>query len=189
VVKIYTRTGDAGQTSLLSGGRVGKDHGRIEAYGTLDEVSAVLGLLYSEPLPADAVERLQTVQESLLAIGAVLADAEGRFEADEAAWDPAPLEGWIDAMDAGLPPLKAFILPGGCRGAALAHVARTVCRRAERRVKTLSDRSETVPPGVLPYLNRLSDALFVLARHLNARLGISDPEWRPRGTVNPTKLG
>jgi len=180
VVKIYTRTGDGGETSLFSGGRVAKDHVRIEAYGTLDELSSVLGLLSSEPLPAGAGDRLHRVQESLLALGAVLADPEGRVRPDQAAWDPASLERWVDEMDAELPSLQAFILPGGCRAAAVTHVARTVCRRAERRVRTVVETCGGVPEGVLPYLNRLSDLLFVLARFLNARLGIEESTWRGR---------
>ncbi len=182
-VKVYTRTGDRGQTSLLSGGRVSKDHVRIEAYGTLDELSSVLGLLRTEPLPDDTARRLLAVQESLLEVGAVLADAEGRRQPDASAWDATSLERWVDEMDAELPPLSSFVVPGGCRAAALAHLARTVCRRAERRVTTLAGLADgvgAVPGGLLPYLNRLSDLLFVLARFLNARLGVASPEWRSR---------
>ncbi len=175
-MKIYTRTGDGGQTSLFSGGRVAKAHPRIEAYGTLDELNSLLGLLRVEPLPEDVSRFLLEVQETLFVLGGVLADPEGRFVPEAGAWDPAPLERWIDRMDAEMPELRAFILPGGSRSAALAHLARTVCRRAERRVLLL----EALPDGVVPYLNRLSDALFVLARFVNHRLGIADPEWRPK---------
>lgn len=180
VAKIYTRTGDRGETSLFSGGRVGKDHARIEAYGTVDELSSVLGLLICEPLPPGVADRLREVQENLFVIGSVLADVEGRLDLAGGGWDPEPLERWIDQLDAELPELKSFILPGGSRAAAMAHVARTVCRRAERRVTTVADDAEAVPAGVLPYLNRLSDLLFTLARHLNARLGVSEQAWRPR---------
>lgn len=173
-MKVYTKTGDGGETSLFSGGRVGKDHPRIEAYGTIDELNSVLGLLLTEPVPDEVEERLVVVQSSLFSIGAALADPESKLTPDEAAWSVEPLESWIDAMDLSLDELRAFILPGGCRGAALAHVARTVCRRAERRVLSI----EEIHPGIVPYLNRLSDALFVLSRFLNARLGIADPEWR-----------
>jgi cob(I)alamin adenosyltransferase len=176
-VKIYTKTGDEGETSLYSGGRVGKNHPRIEAYGTVDELNSVIGLLLSEELPELAVQRLRDVQASLFSIGGVLADPERKLAPDTTDWASGDLESWIDAMDAGLDELRAFILPGGCRSAALAHVARTVCRRAERRVLVIDD----VPHGVVPFLNRLSDALFVLARSLNAERGIADSEWRPGG--------
>jgi cob(I)alamin adenosyltransferase len=175
-MKVYTRTGDSGETSLFSGGRVAKDNPRIEAYGTVDELNSVLGLLLTEALPDASVEHLRAVQAVLFSIGGALADVEGRLPRDPEAWATGPLEAWIDAMDAELGELRSFILPGGCRGAALAHVARTVCRRAERRVLLIPG----APPGIVPFLNRLSDALFVLARSLNARLGIADPEWRSR---------
>lgn len=180
MARIYTRTGDGGETSLFSGGRVGKDHDRIEAYGTVDELSSVLGLLACEPLPSGVADRLRAVQESLFAIGSVLADAEGRLQLAVGAWDPEPLESWIDELDGELPALKAFILPGGSRAAALSHVARTVCRRAERRVTRVAEGGGAVPEGILPYLNRLSDLMFTLARHLNARLGLPEQEWHPR---------
>ena len=174
MAKVYTRTGDRGQTSLFSGGRVAKDHQRIEAYGSLDELNAVLGVLLVEPLPDGVVERLRSVQDVLFTLGSVLADSAGQLTVDSAAWDPGPLEEWIDEMDSELEPLRAFIVPGGSRAAALAHLARTVCRRAERRTIVLDG---DIPEGVLAYLNRLSDALFVLARSINARLGIIDPTW------------
>lgn len=179
-MKIYTRTGDAGQTSLFSGGRVPKDHLRVEAYGTVDELNSVLGLLLCEPLPDGVVDRLRSVQSSLFSIGGTLADPGGKFPHDPAAWHAAPLEEWIDAMETELAPLDRFILPGGSRAAALAHVGRTVCRRAERRVLAVASDERGVPDGLLPYLNRLSDALFVLARFANGRLGLADPEWTPR---------
>jgi cob(I)alamin adenosyltransferase len=180
VAKIYTRTGDRGETSLFSGGRVGKDHARIEAYGTVDELSSILGLLACEALPPGVAQRLHEVQEALFVIGSALADVEGKLDLAGSGWDPAPLESWIDELDGMLPELRSFILPGGSRAAAVAHVARTVCRRAERRVATVAEGAGAVPEGVLPYLNRLSDLLFTLARHLNARLGVEEQEWRPR---------
>jgi cob(I)alamin adenosyltransferase len=176
-MKVYTKTGDEGETSLLSGGRVRKDDLRIEAYGTVDELNAVLGLLLTEDLPESVSAPVLQCQRSLFAIGAALADPEARVEHSNAAWDPTPIEQWIDAMDSELESLRAFILPGGCRAAALSHVARTVCRRAERRVLALSDRDGGLPEGVVSYLNRMSDALFVSARYLNLGAGISDPEW------------
>jgi cob(I)alamin adenosyltransferase len=180
-VKVYTRTGDDGQTSLFSGGRVPKDDLRVEAYGTVDELNSMLGLLLCEELAADTTERLIGIQEALFAAGAALADSEGREAGGSAAWDVPAIEQWIDLMDSELDELRAFILPGGSRAAALAHVARTVCRRAERRVHSLSGTRAGVPPGLLPYLNRLSDAFFVLARHLNLRAGVPDTPWRPLG--------
>jgi len=179
-MKVYTRTGDGGDTSLFGGARVAKDDLRVEAYGTVDELSSLLGLLRTEPLPDGVDERLAGLQSSLFAVGGVLADPDGRFPYEPSSWAPGPLEAWIDEMDAELAELRAFVLPGGSRGASLAHVARTVCRRAERRVRSVLTSGGDLPDGVLPYLNRLSDALFVLARFLNARLGVADLEWRPR---------
>jgi cob(I)alamin adenosyltransferase len=176
-MKIYTRKGDAGETSLLSGGRVRKEESRVEAYGTVDELVSLLGLLRCEPLPDGVNGRLVAIQESLFAVGAALADPQGRMEHDPSAWDAAWLEGWIDAMDGEIEPLTAFILPGGSRAAAVAHVARTVCRRAERRVGALVDDPGGVPEGIQAYLNRLSDTLFTLSRFINARSGISETEW------------
>jgi cob(I)alamin adenosyltransferase len=158
---------------------VAKDDVRIEAYGTVDELNSQMGLLLCEPLPDETARMIVTVQSSLFAIGAVLADPEGRAEHTAQAWDAEPIEDWIDGMDAELDTLRSFILPGGSRSAALAHVARTVCRRAERRVFTVAEGGAVLPEGLLPYLNRLSDGLFVLARFLNARSGIVDTEWHP----------
>lgn len=162
---------------MFSGGRVGKDDPRVEAYGTIDELNSVLGLLLTEPLPDDVIVRVRAVQSALFSIGSAMADPEVNLDRDPSDWSAEPLESWIDAMDASLDELRAFILPGGCRGAALAHVARTVCRRAERRVLAV----DRVDPEIVPYLNRLSDALFVLARYLNHRLGFADPEWHRSG--------
>ena len=133
-MKVYTRRGDTGETSLLSGGRVRKEDARVEAYGTVDELVSLLGLLRCEPLPDDVEGRLVVIQESLFSVGAALADPERRIEHDPCVWDAEYLEDWIDAMDGEIEPLTVFILPGGSRAAAVAHVARTVCRRAERRV-------------------------------------------------------
>ena len=177
-MKVYTKTGDAGKTSLISGGRVRKDNARIEAYGTVDELNSVLGVLVAEGPPADVAGHLSACQNALFSIGAYLADPEGRIEHSSDAWNESPVEDWIDAMDSELEELRAFILPGGCRAAAFAHVARTVCRRAERRVLAISDSEDPAAETVVPYLNRLSDALFVCARYLNKRAGIDDIEWR-----------
>ena len=178
-VKVYTRTGDRGETSLLSGGRVGKDDLRVEAYGTVDELNAHLGVLRAEPLWPDCHEQLRTVQEELFSIGGALADPAGRQADALPEWDVARLEAWIDAMETELEPLSAFILPGGTRAAGLAHVARTVCRRAERRVCTVQRELGLRNAALLVYLNRLSDALFVLARLVNARSGRDEPTWQP----------
>jgi cob(I)alamin adenosyltransferase len=173
-MKVYTKTGDRGETSLYSGGRVTKVHPRIEAYGTVDELNSTLGLLLSERLPDGVAEQIVRVQSVLFEIGASLADPEATLDGGSTPWSCEPLEEWIDSMDEQLDDLRAFILPGGSRPAAIAHVARTVCRRAERRVLAVGE----IDDGIIPYLNRLSDALFVVARAVNAELGIDDPEWR-----------
>lgn len=182
-MKVYTRSGDSGQTSLLSGGRVSKDHLRVEAYGTVDELCSWLGLTRCEPLPPGVEERLRQVQEALFALGAALSDPEGRSRLDESSWQVSPLEGWIDEMESELEPLRSFILPGGARAAAMAHVARTICRRAERRAQAVARDEGGLPEGALIYLNRLSDLLFVLARFINSRFGINETQWpaRPAG--------
>ena len=178
-MKLYTRKGDAGETSLLSGGRVRKEDVRVDAYGTVDELVSWVGLLRCEPLPKEVEGRLVEIQESLFSVGSALADPEGRVEHDPGAWEAGALEEWIDAMDQELEPLSSFILPGGSRAAATSHLARTVCRRAERRVGALIAKEGEVPDGVVAYLNRLSDALFTLARFLNARSGVAETEWHP----------
>ncbi len=180
-MKVYTKTGDRGETSLFSGGRVGKEHPRIEAYGTVDELNSILGLLRCEDLAPNTTERLIRIQEELFAAGAALADAKGGKSEASTTWDVESIERWIDLMDGELDELRAFILPGGSRAAALAHVSRTVCRRAERRVYSLSGTHAGVPVGLLPYLNRLSDAFFVLARFLNLCAEVPETEWRPSG--------
>jgi cob(I)alamin adenosyltransferase len=138
---------------------------------------SLLGLLRCEPLPDGVEGRLVEIQEALFAVGAALADPHGRMEHAPSAWDAALLEEWIDAMDREIEPLSAFILPGGNRAAAVAHVARTVCRRAERRVGALVVEAGGVPEGIQAYLNRLSDTLFTLSRFINAQCGVSETEW------------
>lgn len=172
--KIYTRTGDAGTTGLGDGTRVAKDSLRIEAIGAVDELNSAIGVLLAEPV-TDTVRTLLTdVQHDLFDLGGELsipgytAIGEGHIAALEAA-----LDGWNNA----LPPLKEFILPGGSRAAALCHVARTVCRRAERRAVTLA-QSETVSDLPQRYLNRLSDLLFVLCRVVNRDAGVADVLWQ-----------
>jgi cob(I)alamin adenosyltransferase len=184
-VKIYTKRGDQGETDLLGGGRVSKDCARVEAVGAVDELNACLGLCATESTHDDLCETLQNIQSSLFDLGGYLAspDAEHR----EKASTPQPedpdvewLEARIDALEGELEPLKRFILPGGAPAAAALHLARTVCRRAERREIALH-RAEPVSAASLRYLNRLSDLLFVMARVENRRAGVADIEWVGRG--------
>jgi len=179
-VKIYTRTGDAGETALFDGRRVPKSDLRVEAYGDVDELNAVVGLVLAEGLDEDLAAKLRVVQRDLFALGGRLADPARKIAGrvgKVAIGDPdiARLEEWIDALEMELTPLRHFILPGGTRAASLLHVCRTVCRRAERRVVQLG--SEAVEPALLAYLNRLSDFLFVLARAANRRAGVAETEW------------
>lgn len=181
-MKIYTKTGDSGETSLFAGGRVLKDHLRVEAYGTVDELNSVLGLARAHGVPMQAEVWLERIQNELFTVGADLAtplDAQ-------AAWlvrmDTVPvekLESEIDQMTAELPPLQNFILPGGAPAAAAIHVARTICRRAERVCVSLS-QVEQINVLVIQYLNRLSDFLFTLARWVNLQSGESETKWTAR---------
>lgn len=172
--KIYTRTGDKGTTGLGGGVRVDKDNARVEAFGTVDELNSVIGLLLACPLPEAVRAVLDDVQHDLFDVGSELAQP-GRMliPADYA----ARLEQVLDGFNADLPPLKEFILPGGGVAAAHCHLARTVCRRAERRVVTLG-KNEAINNESLRYLNRLSDLLFVLARVL-ARADQGEVLWQP----------
>jgi cob(I)alamin adenosyltransferase len=179
-VKIYTKTGDLGETSLLGGMRVPKDHLRVSAYGDVDEANATLGAvraLAEEPLG----RLIFAIQKDLFAIGAQLADPTHKVAAKDSkaavkAAHVRRLEKAIDAREAKLPPLRSFVLPGGTPAAALLHQARTVCRRAERSVVTLA-READVDPRIIVYLNRLSDLLFVLARVENRRKGFAEHRW------------
>lgn len=181
-MKIYTRTGDEGDTALFGGGRVSKAHVRVEAYGTVDELNAVLGWCATQVADPEIVERLGTVQHDLFTLGADLATPPPREGRARPLTPGLPehrigdMERWIDEADAELPELRAFVLPGGVVGAAALHVARGVCRRAERSVVRL-DGSEPVAPLVIAYLNRLSDLLFTFARVANHRAGTGDVEW------------
>jgi cob(I)alamin adenosyltransferase len=180
-VKIYTKTGDEGETGLLGGTRVGKDHPRVAAYGDVDEASAVLGVVRARTDDAALRRLLGSLQRDLFALGAQLADPTARVAARKAkaAIDEKSvkrLESEIDAREKELPALAAFILPGGSETGALLHLARTVCRRAERSVVALT-RQESVDPRVVVYLNRLSDLLFVLARFENHRLEKPEEVW------------
>jgi cob(I)alamin adenosyltransferase len=180
-VKIYTKTGDDGLTGLLGPGRFRKSDPRIEAYGSVDELNAVIGVALASDPESDPDGWLAQVQNDLFAVGAALADPnpEGKFHNAIKTDQIARLERGIDAMEEGLPPLSQFILPGGTSSASRIHLARTVCRRAERNVVGLAQvDGEHVPVNVLIYLNRLSDFLFVLARDVNARAGVDDVPWR-----------
>ena len=179
-MKIYTRTGDAGETGLFGGPRVRKDDVRIETYGTVDELNAALGLVRAETLPEPLGHTLQRVQSELFAVGAELATPDPLKHGNALVGEPhvVQLEREIDHLQAGLAPLKRFILPAGCRAAALLHVARGVCRRAERRVVTLAAAEPNLQDGrLVRYLNRLGDYLFVAARYANAEAHIGETEW------------
>jgi cob(I)alamin adenosyltransferase len=172
--KITTRTGDAGETGLGNGARVAKDSVRIAALGDVDELNSALGLLLCEDLPQDVRRTLEEVQHDLFDLGGELS-IPGHAMVGEA--QVARLDERLEAWNGTLAPLKEFILPGGSRGAAAAHLARTVCRRAERRVVALG-RAEQVGERTRQYLNRLSDLLFVIGRLLNRHAGRSDVQWR-----------
>ena len=177
LTKIYTRTGDSGETGLADGSRVAKDAPRIEAMGDIDELNSAIGVLLAEAMPDALRACLTNVQNDLFDLGGELSVPGHPILADS---HIARLEAALDECNAALPALKDFILPGGSRAAALAHVARTVCRRAERRVVTLA-KVEAVPALACPYLNRLSDLLFVASRVLNrhGNAAGSDVLWQP----------
>ena len=183
-MKIYTRTGDTGQTSLLGGTRVPKDSLRIEAYGTVDELNSHLGLLRDHA--AGNLDGLVVpIQEMLFGLGSRLAsgteEQAEKFKVPQVTdTDIIVLEHEMDRMEQDLPEMRNFILPGGDVAASQAHVCRTVCRRAERLVVHLAGQ-EAVPEIAVRYLNRLSDLLFVLARHISHRNGVADTPWKPRG--------
>lgn len=175
-MSIYTKTGDQGQTGLFGNQRVSKHHIRVEAYGAVDELNAYLGLLRCEGLPSSRDAELQQIQETLFSIGADLATPGGNGSVEPASAGIAEMEQWIDRDEADLSELRTFILPGGHREAAMFHVVRTVVRRAERRVWALIEQ-EQVPIELGTYLNRLSDLVFVWARHANHRRGVRDVPW------------
>ena len=183
-MKIYTRTGDAGETGLFGGGRVSKDSVRVEAYGAVDELNACLGLALTMGLVEATWERLTTVQGDLMSLGAHLATPQPEPPRRRPILPPLPLgrisqmEEWIDGMWEKLPPLQNFVLPGGVPGAATLHLARVVCRRAERSVVRLG-AEEGVEEGLVQYLNRLSDLLFAMARMENDEAGKGDVLWSP----------
>jgi cob(I)alamin adenosyltransferase len=178
-VKLYTRTGDAGETSLFDGTRVSKSDSRVDAYGEVDELNAWLGLARASRLDDDLDAEIVQLQRDLFALGAQLADPADKItdRVTKAALDDndvARLEQVIDRLEADLPPLRRFILAGGSPAGAALHVARTVCRRAERRMVALQPPVDAV---LVRYVNRLSDLLFVLAREVNHRAGAAETEW------------
>ena len=181
-MKIYTRTGDGGETALFGGGRVSKHHVRVMAYGDVDELNSTLGAAMATPPTGTEHELLEQIQRDLFAIGGQLASpdpsrvqgalAKARIDEQRI----ARMEALMDRAETLLPPLASFVLPGGCPKAAAFHVARTVCRRAERSVVALHER-EPVAPIILIYLNRFSDLLFMLARLANHQAGVADRTW------------
>jgi cob(I)alamin adenosyltransferase len=180
-MKIYTRTGDQGDTSLFGGQRVPKDALRIEAYGTVDELNSVLGIVRADNTHAAIDSLLGTIQEGLFVLGADLATPRSTDKKELRRIIPSDagdIEREIDAIESRLEPLRSFILPGGSPVAARLHFARTVCRRAERAVVRLS-RNEDVGDDVIIYLNRLSDFLFVLARFANQTAHFPEVKWKP----------
>src|SRR5262245_57637884 len=179
-MRIYTKTGDSGETGLFDGTRVSKADPRVEAYGDVDELNAWLGVVRAQKVDDQIDSLLATIQATLFALGAELADPRNRIAArvTKAALTDAhvvELEKSIDALEAGLRPLRRFILAGGTPAGAMLHLARTVCRRAERRIVALG--ADAVEPLVVTYINRLSDLLFVMARAVNARAGVAETEW------------
>ena len=172
--KITTRTGDAGETGLGDGSRVSKASARVQALGDIDELNSALGVLLAEELPANVRERLLEVQQELFDLGGEVSIPGASLVSDA---QVAELERCIEEWNAGLPPLKEFILPGGTRAAAAAHLARTVCRRAERSLVALGE-SERIGEPARRYLNRLSDLLFVAGRRVNRAAGTGDVQWR-----------
>jgi len=177
-VKIYTKTGDTGQTSLLGGTRVSKADPRVEAYGEVDEANAAIGAARALGVPADIDGALDRIQRDLFALGATLADGRARPAARDTKMllsenDILRLEAWIDEGQASLPSLRRFILPGGTAAGAALHLARTITRRAERRIVALPDAD----PIQITYINRLSDLLFVIARVVNHRASVFEAEW------------
>ncbi|GAB5525731.1 MAG: cob(I)yrinic acid a,c-diamide adenosyltransferase [Roseivirga sp.] len=182
-MKIYTKTGDSGTTSLLGGARVSKAHIRIEAYGTVDELNSYVGLLRDQEVNAHRRDFLKEIQDRLFTLGAELATEPGKDKVVKPSMfesDIDVLEQAMDEMDKSLEPLKNFVLPGGHQSVSFAHLARCVCRRAERIAIALNDQ-EPVDVLSVKYLNRLSDYLFVLGRKMAAELEIEEVKWQPRG--------
>lgn len=183
-MKIYTKTGDQGTTSLFGGKRVSKAALRIDAYGTVDELNSFMGLIRDQDVNQKRKDVLIKIQNTLFIIGSILATEPGNTKVKIPSLQEADivlLEKEIDAMDETLPPLRFFILPGGHPSVSFCHVARTVCRRAERLTMALHEQEPT-DPLVIKYLNRLSDYLFMLSRKMTNELGVEEIAWKPAGT-------
>lgn len=181
-MKIYTKTGDQGTTSLFGGKRVSKADLRIDTYGTIDELNSFIGLLRDQPVNEVRKEVLVEIQDRLFTIGSILATEPGNTKVKIphlAESDVQLLEKEIDAMDGSLPPMRFFVLPGGHQSVSFCHVARTVCRRAERLTIALNS-NEPIDDLVIKYLNRLSDYLFMLSRKMTQELGAEETPWKPR---------
>jgi cob(I)alamin adenosyltransferase len=181
-MKIYTKTGDTGSTSLFGGKRVLKSDLRIDTYGTVDELNSYIGLLRDQHVNSVRKELLVEIQDRLFTIGSILATEPGNTKVKVPTLvekDVEVLEQEMDSMDASLPPMRSFVLPGGHPSVSICHITRTVCRRAERLVIAL-DTVEKVEPLVIKYLNRLSDYLFMLSRKMTAELGAEETPWKPR---------
>ena len=186
-MKIYTKTGDKGETSLYGGTRVSKAAARVESYGTLDELNAFIGLAKAEISDEKVLNQLQKIQFDLFTVGSeaatptdklILANGKNRLDLMISEEEISELEHWMDDLDAELEPLQFFILPSGGKAAASIHVCRTVCRRAERAMVYLNE-TEEVRPELIKYLNRLSDYLFILARYISKISGEKEEYWNP----------
>lgn len=181
-MKIYTKTGDKGTTALFGGKRVSKADLRIETYGTVDELNSYIGLVRDQPVNHNRKNILIELQDRLFTIGSILATEPGNKKVKIPSLSPEDitiLEKEIDVMDSSLPPMRSFVLPGGHQSVSFCHIARTVCRRAERLVIAL-DAQEKVDALVIQYLNRLSDYLFMLSRKMSAELNAEETPWKPR---------
>ena len=181
-MKVYTKKGDAGETALLGGRRLSKSHMRIEAYGTLDELNAFVGLLRDHVSLENTIEQLLEIQDRIFTIGSHMAmdkeDSKMKLP-DIRKTDITDLEQWIDEMEAELEPMRSFVLPGGHVTLSYCHVARTVCRRVERATVSLA-HEEHINPDILSYINRLSDYFFMLGRFLAKSLEIKESPWQPK---------
>jgi cob(I)alamin adenosyltransferase len=182
--KIYTRTGDKGKTSLIGGTKVPKNHIRIETYGTIDELNSYIGLVSDYQQNQQIIQQLREIQDRLFTIGSSLAcdpDKETKLKIpDLKDTDVTFLEQSIDQMNEALPPMRSFLLPGGEVSVSVCHIARCVCRRAERLCVNMQEQNMFVPPLIIQYLNRLSDYLFVLARYTALEKKIAETPWKPR---------
>ncbi|GAB1416030.1 cob(I)yrinic acid a,c-diamide adenosyltransferase [Paludibacter sp.] len=181
-MKIYTKTGDKGKTSLVGGTRVSKSDARLDAYGTIDELNSFVGLLTTEDLNDNILQQLHNIQNKLFSVGSYLATDTARTKIKDAsiihASDIAEVENNIDVMDSSLPTLKNFILPGGNRASSICHICRTVTRRAERNILKLVESDIEINDEILKYVNRLSDYFFVLSRYISVNQGYKENFWK-----------